>query len=144
MDVELFSHPDGQLDAASRRYSCAFLAAVWQLLRLGVLRYEGELLVNAEPRSEGSDCSSWSRLPAVMQLNPAAQAFSAYRTLSILPQAYLPTEHAVRNILDHVAIDDEVLRQTQRRAKDEGVDLPGELSDRITHVFVEGPPRGGR
>lgn len=145
MDVELFDHPDGGLAPGTRRYSCAFLAAVWQLLRLGVLRYDGKLPMEAQLRPVGTAWgSSWSRLPAVMQINPAAQAFSAFRTLSILPQAYLPTEHAVRSILDHVTIEEAALEQTRDRARVEGIDLPAELADRITHVFVEGPPRGGR
>jgi hypothetical protein len=145
VDVELFDNPDVASGVETRRYSCAFLATVWQLLRLGVLRFHGELLVNAQLRTEGTDWGqSWSRLPAVIQLNPDAQPFSAYRTVSILPQAYLPTELAVRNILDHITIEEAVLEQTLGRARAEGVELPEELADRVTHVFVEGPPRGGR
>ena len=37
MDVELFSEQDGR-----RLWSCPFLAAVWQLARLGLLRHLGE------------------------------------------------------------------------------------------------------
>lgn len=143
VDIELFeASPVG---AGRGRWSCSFLAAVWQLLRLGVLRYDGEPLVVPEQRSRDAVWgANWAKLPAVIQLNPDAEAFAAYRTLSILPQNYLPIEHSVRTILDHVVIEEPVLNQLRERARGEKIELPESITDRVTHVFVEGPPRAAR
>ena len=44
------------------------------------------------------------QLPAVVQLNPAAAPFCAYRTLTLMDTQYLPVEMAVRTILGQVAV----------------------------------------
>lgn len=130
LDVELWDENNGQ-----RTWSCPFLAAVWQLLRLGMLRYDGAAVAVAQAW-EGEFPDDWDKLPVVTQLNPTATPFSAYRTLSVLSTEFLPTEHAVRTILSQVSIDRDVLSQVMTRSQKESVELPPELIDRIEYVFV--------
>ncbi|MEO6091216.1 MAG: SCO2522 family protein [Umezawaea sp.] len=144
LDVELWrdwiEKVEG-VDRPQRLWSCPFLASVWQLLRLGVLRYEGEPV--AEPRRlSGELPEQWSDLPAVLQLSERAAPFSAYRTMSVLPQAYLGIEHAVRVILSHLDIDESVIVNTIKRAAKDGITVPRELSTRVSHIFVEAPVAG--
>lgn len=137
LDVELWDENNGH-----RRWACSFLAAVWQLLRLGMLRHDGAAVAAAQKWEEELP-DDWDKIPVVTQLNSAAAPFSAYRTLSILSTKFLPTEHAVRMILSQVAIDRDVLEQVMERSRKEGVELPPELVDRIEYVFVgsgAGPP----
>ncbi len=76
VDVELWDEPDGR-----RRYSCAYLARVWQLLRLGLLRRARRAGRPAAsvggrlPRASGASCRRWSS--STRRPTP----FSAYRTL---------------------------------------------------------------
>jgi len=130
LDVELWDESNGR-----RVWSCAFLAAVWQLLRLGMLRHDGEG-VTVAGQCKGAFPDDWDEIPAVTQLNPAAKPFSAYRTLSILSTRFLPIEHAVRTILSQVAVDRNVLDQVMTRSRGENVLLPLELVDRIDYVFA--------
>ena len=130
VDVQLW---DGT--GAERTWSCWHLATVWQLLRLGLLRDRGAAV--AVPRNwEGEYPDDWDELPSVLRLNPAAPPFSAYRTLSVLDGRFLPVEHAVRTILGQVLVEAAVLAQTIDRARDEGLELPTEISDRIAYVFA--------
>ncbi|MEJ3745403.1 SCO2522 family protein [Actinomycetes bacterium KLBMP 9797] len=130
IDVELWDEgPDG------RTWSCPYLAAVWQLLRLGMLRADGEPV--AAPESwEGPFPDDWDRLPAVVRLTGKAAPFSAYRTLSVLASRFLPIEAAVRTILGQVWADPQVTDQTQEAARRDGVALPAELEGRIQYVFM--------
>ncbi len=130
LDVELWNESNGR-----RTWSCPFLAAVWQLLRLGMLRHKGEGVAAAQ-RWEGSFPADWDKIPVVTQLNSSAAPFSAYRTLSILSTRFLPIEHAVRTVLSQVAIDRDVLGQVMVRSRGEGIELPLELVDRIEYVFA--------
>ncbi|MCT9929591.1 SCO2522 family protein [Planotetraspora sp. A-T 1434] len=130
VDVELWDEAAGR-----RTWSCPFLAAVWQLLRLGLLRSEGRLPLRPVPREDAFP-GDWDSLPAVVQLNPAATPFSAYTTLSVLSPRFLPVELAVRTILSQVAVDADVLRQVAARSESEGVRLEEELVDRISYVFT--------
>ena len=131
IDVELWDNDARDV----RTWSCAFLAAVWQLMRLGVLRYDGEPV--ATPQLwEGELPDDWRRLPAVVQLDPAAQAFSAYRTMSVLSGRFMPTEHAVRTILSQVAIESAILERIAERGRAEGLELAPALVDRIDYVFT--------
>lgn len=130
VDVELWSEHDDR-----RRWSCAFLATVWQLLRLGLLRADGEPV--AQPvRWEGELPGDWDRLPAIVQLTDDPAPFSAYRTLSVLSNRFLATEHAVRTVLGQVSVDRDVLQQVLDRSRAEELDLPPELVDRIDYVFA--------
>lgn len=130
VDVELWDESNGH-----RTWSCPFLAAVWQLLRLGMLRHDGDSVALPQPW-EGTFPDAWDKIPAVTQLNSTAAPFSAYRTLSILSARFLPVELAVRTILSQVAIDRDVLSQVTARSKGEGVELPLELVDRVGYVIT--------
>jgi hypothetical protein len=79
----------------------------------------------------------WEDLPAVLQLNKYAAPFSAYRTTSILPLAYVPIENAVHVILNHLNLDKAVVRQVITRGLDEGVVVPAQITRRVSHVFIE-------
>jgi hypothetical protein len=134
LDVEMWREAGGE-----RKWSCAFLAGVWHLLRLGVLRHHGEPVatpVDRTPHDEWPE--SWSDLPSVMRLRPSAPAFSAYQVLSVLPGSYLPIEHAIRVLLGHLTFDGPVIDQLVARGASEGVKVPAAVNDRISHVFIEG------
>lgn len=132
MDVELWHEHTGE-----RIWSCAYLAAVWQLLRLGVLRDQGRPLVRPAVWGDRPYPADWSDLPPVIQLAPRAQPFAAYRTHTILDTRFLPTEAAVRMILNQVSLDPAVRELTERRAAQEEIELPPELVMRISHVFSD-------
>mgnify|MGYP001097357433 CR=1 FL=1 len=57
MDVELWSEKDGR-----RLWSCPFLAAVWQLARLGLLRHLGEPVLPPTPWDGGDFPHDWDRI----------------------------------------------------------------------------------
>ncbi len=130
LDVELWDEARGR-----RTWSCPFLAAVWQLLRLGVLRNMGETVAVPRVCDDGFP-ESWDQLPPVVRLNPEAAPFSAYRTLSVLSPRFLGIEHAVRTILSQVAVERTVAEQIARRCEAEGLPLPPEVVGRIEYVFV--------
>ncbi|WP_208811357.1 SCO2522 family protein [Micromonospora echinofusca] len=129
LDVELWDEVDG-----TRRWSCPFLAAVWQLMRLGLLRHDGERVTNPYQLDDWPD--DWDELPAVVKLNPHAAPFSAYRTFSVLGSRFLPVEHAVRTILSQVSVTPAVLDQVHTRSRAEHIDLPKDLIERIEYAFV--------
>jgi hypothetical protein len=130
VDVELWDDHSGP-----RQWSCAFLAAVWQLLRLGVLRDMGNAVAVPE-RCDPPFPEQWTDLPAVAQVNPRATSFTAYRTFSALPNRFMPTELAVRTILSQIAVEHNVAAQLAKRADGEDLFLPAELVDRIEYAFV--------
>ncbi|GAB3818546.1 SCO2522 family protein [Micromonospora zhanjiangensis] len=130
LDVELWDY----LDNGERQWSCPFLAAVWQLMRLGLLRHQGEGVTNPYLLDDWPD--DWDRLPAVVKLNPNAAPFSAYRTFSVLGTRFLPIEHAVRTILSQVSVDPAVLDQLHTRSRAERLDLPKDLVERVEYAFV--------
>jgi hypothetical protein len=131
-DVQLFSELDGV-----RTWSCAFLASVWQLIRLGLLRYLGEPAVRPTLLDiDGPIAADWSHLPAIMQINPDATPFCAYRTMSILHSPLLPIEHAVGVILRQVSVDPAVLEQVMSRSHREGIDLPADLTHRLGYGLL--------
>ncbi|GAA4918036.1 SCO2522 family protein [Stackebrandtia albiflava] len=131
VDVEMWNLGADRLP----RWSCAFLAAVWQLLRLGLLRDEGRLVAVPEPVPERLDVP-WRDLPAVMRSTPRPAPFAAYRTLSIMDSRFLKTEHAVRTLIGAFAAQRPVLEQLARRAGQEGIGLPDVVADRIGYVFL--------
>jgi hypothetical protein len=133
VDVELWSERSG----GRRLWSCPFLAAVWQLLRLGLLRYAGEPVATPVPW-EGDLPADWDEMAPIVRLNPSAQPFSAYQTMSVLGSRFLPIEEAVRTILGQVAIDDGVLRQIADRGAAESIEVPPAIVDRIAYVFLGG------
>lgn len=134
MDVELWDD-----NKEGRTWSCAFLAAVWQLLRLGLLRDEGDAVGQPRQLAPGAELpDSWDELPPVLQLNPSAQPFSAYQTFSVLPSRFLSVEHAVRTILSQVSVAPGVLEQLATRSAAEDLPISPEIVDRITYVFTSG------
>jgi hypothetical protein len=153
IDVELWSKPlvDG---VETTRWSCPFLAAVWHLLRLGMLRYNGEAVVvpqmhtlaepelaRAQSLSDGQDPSwpqRWADVPPVVQLRRGAQPFAAYQTLSMLPKRYIEIEHAVRVILDHLDLDEDVTDQIVTAGAAEGIPVSPKVSERQSHLLLDG------
>ncbi|MFJ4279243.1 SCO2522 family protein [Streptomyces massasporeus] len=135
MDVELWSEEEG----GRRLWSCPFLAAVWQLARLGLLRHLGEPVLTPQPWTDGAFPERWDRLPPLIQLNGSAAPFSAYRTCTLLPNRFLPVEDAVRIILDQTDVDAGALRQITERSVHEGVRVPPAVAQRATYVFYEAP-----
>lgn len=140
LDVQLWNDDP---DTGMRRWSCPFLASIWQLLRLGMIRHEGAVVAApvkwADPWPE-----EWSKLPSVMQLHdddPKDKPFAAYRAMSILPHNYLGIEHSVRMILDHLMLEDTVQNQLTERGRREPipVTVPPEVRKRLRHFFLQEP-----
>ncbi|MFF0460393.1 SCO2522 family protein [Streptomyces mexicanus] len=135
LDVEMWSEDaDGH-----RTWSCPFLAAVWQLGRLGLLRHEGDPVFTPHPHPADGFPDDWDELPALVRLNPRADPFAAYRTCSVLPGRFLPVEHAVRVVLDQIEVDRAALRQVAERSAREHLDVPDSVADRVSYVFYAGP-----
>jgi hypothetical protein len=131
VDVELWDERDGD-----RTWSCPMLAAVWQLIRLGLLRDQGRPVVTPQDWAEPRFPDNWDDLPAVIRLNPKAAAFAAYTTLSLLSPRFLQVELAVRTILSQFSCDSKVLADATDRATRDAMKLPDELVDRIRYVFA--------
>ena len=131
VDVQLWdgAEPD-------RVYSCAMLAATWQLLRLGVLSDHGRLVVRPAPVPPAWP-SRWDLLPPLVQLAPEADGFAAYRTLTIMTPRFLPTEAAVRTILGQIQGEAVVAELLAERARAERVRLPADLVARTNYVFAD-------
>jgi hypothetical protein len=132
LDVELWN----DLPGGGRAWSCPYLAAVWQLLRLGLLRDLGRRVAAPRP-VEDELPERWADLPAVVALNPSAAPFCGYRTFSVLSQRYLPIEHAVRLIVSQFAVQDDVAAQAVERSRAEDIVLPSELVERIGYTFLD-------
>ncbi|MCH7231960.1 SCO2522 family protein [Glycomyces sp. L485] len=148
LDVELWNDTEH-----GRRWSCPMLAAVWQLMRLGVLRNHGKRIgapvpvdqvvgveLSHEPggRPAGRFPDQWSAMPPIIQLDPEAFPFPAYRTVSVLSGDFLEVEHAVRVICSCVRPDPGAFEAITKAAAREKVDLPAELVDRLSYIF-QGP-----
>lgn len=131
VDVELWDEHDGL-----RTWSCAMLAAVWQVMRLGLLRNQGCPVVTPRDWTHPEFPDSWDDLPPVIRLNPKAAAFAAYTTVSVLSPRFLPVELAVRTILGQFAGDGTILSEVAYRASRDAMRLPTELVDRIRYVFA--------
>jgi hypothetical protein len=131
VDVELWDEQDGR-----RTWSCAMLAAVWQLMRLGLLRDYGRPVVTPQDWTDPSFPDNWDELPPVVRLNRRAAAFAAYTTLSVLSPRFLSVELAVRTILSQFAGDVTVLAEAADRAARDAMPLPAELVDRVRYVFA--------
>ena len=139
VDIELWS-VDKSMPQAERQYSSSLLSAVWQLLRLGLLRNAGKAV--AKPYRFGPNEALpdlCSQLPSIIQLTPDAAPFAAYQTLSVLPPHFRTTEHAAEIIIDHLRFDGTVLKQTADRARDEThpVTLPDNPVGRVSHLFFD-------
>ncbi|MFD6391215.1 SCO2522 family protein [Nocardia sp. NPDC060259] len=120
-------------------WSAPFLAAVWQLLRLGMLRYEGKAVVDAEYWQPGHEWPArWADFPSVIRLRERAAPFAAFRSLSLLPQRYVGIEHAVRMILDHTRPDPDVVRLIAGHAREQGIAGTDDVTDRLSYFFLSG------
>jgi hypothetical protein len=137
LDVQLWSTQlvDG---VTVTRWSCPFLAAVWHLLRLGMLRYHGAAVVDPQQWHGEPWPRRWHEVPPVVQLTPDAAPFAAYQTLSMLPKRYLGIEHAVRLVLDHLDLDEDVLAQVIATGAAEGVVVSRKISERLSHLLLDG------
>ncbi|MGW0183873.1 SCO2522 family protein [Nocardia sp. NPDC003345] len=139
LDVQLWSNEivDG---VSVTRWSCPFLAAVWHLLRLGMLRYHGAVVAEPQPWHGEPWPHRWHEVPPVVRLNPDAAPFAAYQTLSMLPKRYIGIEHAVRLVLDHLDLDDDVVRQTIEAGAADPVPVvvPRKISERLSHLLLDG------
>jgi hypothetical protein len=134
LDVELYDDRGGR-----RTWSCPFLAAVWQLARMGLLRHCGDpVLQPGAPWTGDGFPQEWDELPALVQLNASAAPFSAYRTCTVLPTRFLPVEHAVQLLLGHVDADPVALAQVAERSAREGIPAPDEIPGRASYVFCPG------
>jgi hypothetical protein len=130
VDVELWDEHNGH-----RTWSCTMLAAVWQLIRLGLLRDHGRPILMPQDWTDPLP-DSWDEMPPITRLNRGATAFAAYTTLSALSPRFLPVELAVRTILSQFAGEAAVLAEAEARAARDGMQLPVELVDRIRYVFA--------
>jgi hypothetical protein len=143
LDVELWKKAEERARGEAttpRIWSVAFLASVWQLLRLGMLRNYGEAVAEPYAWPPGEKWPEyWDDLPAVIRLNPRAAPFAAYRAVSILPHSYLPIEHAVEVILGHLSLDDVVTAQVARREGREGLPVSPSILNRVSYIFIEEP-----
>jgi hypothetical protein len=128
MDIRLWPG-----NTSGQGWSCSFLAAVWQLARLGVVN---DTSIAYGTPWEKRSLSGWNELPPVIQLNQDAAPFRAYRTVSILESRYLPIEAAVRIILKTISTEPEILNRIAARGSREDVRLPAKLTDMINYVFV--------
>jgi len=133
LEVQIYDSPKGD----QVMWSCPFLAACWQLVRLGALRDE-----NNEPR-----------FPArVRQLRDNAPSFHARRTLTLLPPSMLRVEHAVRVILSQLDLDQRFVAEQEGIAKHlaavsrkRGKGKPGEapthrpydINESLAYVFAD-------
>jgi hypothetical protein len=130
VDIELWSGTE------TRRWSCPFLAAVWQLQRLGLLRHLGRPIAEPQLVTAADLPGDWERMPPIVQLNPAAAPMRAYRTFSAIDSRFLHIEMAVRTILSSVGVDAVVDGHVRTRARGEGIDLPAEIVGRIAYAFL--------
>jgi hypothetical protein len=136
LDVQLWNDSGDQ-----RVWSCPYLAAIWQLLRLGVLRHGGKPITQPK-RFEKDFPASWKDMPPITQLTDRPAPFSAYRTFSVMPKRFFPIEDAVRVILSQFDVGQAIRTQMNERAADERsspINLPAELNDRVEYVFTGQP-----
>lgn len=128
LDIEVYDTPAssgaGGSDGRDVRYSCASLAAVWQALRLGELRF-GNVLPLPLPVSafEPAGIASWSDAPPLVELCPGG-TFAAERTVTLLHPRFVPTEHAVVTLLGLFDRQGSVAAVDRRP-----------LAERVVHVF---------
>jgi hypothetical protein len=130
VDIELWDERDGH-----KAWSSPMLAAVWQLIRLGLLRDQGRPVLTPQDWT-GAWPDDWDEMPPITRLNRSAAAFTAYTTLSVLSPRFLPVELAARTILSQFLPEGPVAAETDTRAARDGMQLPIELVDRIRYVFA--------
>lgn len=135
-------HPIEMLVAAATQtgkksnWTCAALATVWQLLRLGLLSSNDNTL-KPHPLDQLKKLpDEWDDVPGVLQLTHSPAPIAAFRTLSILPPMYLQVEGAVLSILERLILDNELQELAGMVAGRNGVTLPRRITDRVSYVFA--------
>jgi hypothetical protein len=131
LDVQLWSQR-----AKYRIWSISFLAAIWQLLRLGLLCVPGVAPINPVPCNLDGLPDRWSELPTVAAFGKDIGSFSAYRSFTVIPADLLSVEHAVRVILGQVAVSPTLLEQMTELAVKDGVVLPRDPVNRISYLML--------
>lgn len=135
VDVELYSEKPKKKGGIEHRYSCALLAAAWQLMRLGLMYYGREIAVTPEPlpSSDQLEYMEWENLPAVSYRHEDANPFDAYETLSLLPRKYLKTEIAVKTLITNFNYENEAEERMKAFALKRGlpVEFPPERREDI-------------
>jgi hypothetical protein len=131
VDVQLWDEAEGH-----RTWSCPMLAAVWQLVRLGLLRHQGEPVLRPVHWT-GDLPAEWDSLPPLLQLNPSAHPFAAYETVSLISSRFLTIETAVGVILEQLDLEPTVLRQVLKRADDEGLHIHKDIAQRLSYCFLD-------
>ncbi len=135
VDVELWDEHDGR-----RIWSCPMLAAVWQLIRLGLLRDHGRPVLVPEDWT-GAWPDSWAELPPITRLEPGGGRLRRLHHAVRLSPRFLPVELAVRTILSQFAGDPAVLAETRAPGRPgRHARCPPSWSNRIRYVFM-GPAR---
>lgn len=143
LDVRLWTRSAETVNGRTEtriRWSVPMLAAVWQLLRLGVLRRGGAAVVRPQLCApEAGFPNHWQELPEIIQLAADAPPFAAYRTMSIVPKNRVALVHSIQMILDHLDLDRAVVDQLIARgaAEQVPVTVPRKLSDRVSHLLWE-------
>ncbi len=125
---------DVRLRDDESQWSRAFLAAVRQLVRLGLVRDLGKAVVRPRPLPAELP-RSWAGLPPVTKLTPDAKPFTAYRTFSLLPVRALQAENAARIILSQVSVKHELLDLLEQRAAEDGIHIQPQLIDRVGYML---------
>ena len=74
-------------------------------------------------------------LPPIVQVNPSAAPFCAYRSTSVIPARFLNVEHAVRVVLGQYSALPAVIDQIADRSGRERIELPADLTERINYAF---------
>ncbi|BCJ42329.1 hypothetical protein GCM10010168_90540 [Actinoplanes ianthinogenes] len=127
VDVEL-------RDSDGGGWSVTLLRAVWQLLRLGLLRPEDARLTAPEPA--GTLPESWAELPPVVRLTERPAPLCAYQNFSVLPTRFLEVEVAAGLVLSMVRLTPGIDDQVIMRARREGIRLPAAPQDRVDRAFL--------
>jgi hypothetical protein len=118
-----------------QHWSCSFLASVWQLLRLGLLRPADQRLTNPA-KLDGELPKRWDDLPPVFRMTDTRNPFCAYRSYSILPTRFMEIEIAARTVMQQVSIPAATMTEVMARGAREGIELSADILDRIDYVFI--------
>ncbi len=121
--VQMFKDvPPRKKQPGWRWWACPYLAAVWQLGRLGLLPED-----QISPIEQTIDEQTrWDDLPFVSRLDSEAPPFTAQSTLTILPKRYIQVVHAESLILDNIVLPSSVVGDRN---------LPPELSQLAEYVL---------
>ncbi|MFG1921095.1 SCO2525 family SAM-dependent methyltransferase [Cryptosporangium sp. NPDC048952] len=97
-------------------WSCPFLAAIWQLLRLGALGDLGAGVGQPIDWCGRPLPRYWWELPPVVRLRTDAAPFIADRTLSLLSTAYAGVEEEAQVLLERLALTLPALRRDPEKS----------------------------